>query len=155
MATRHLCRTIALQSLYEWDFYGKEADLDAIVERNIQSFGKDIDEPEFIWRLVAGVIGKLEEIDTIIQKVAPEWPLKQVAIVDRDILRLGIYELLYADKNEVPPKVAINEAIEMAKNFGGQNSSKFVNGVLGTIYHEMYGSGEEKGKNTKERAEEK
>ena len=135
MATRHLCRTISFQSLYEWDFHGKETDLEKIVERNINTLGSDIDEPEFIWKIVNGVILHLEEIDKHIKEAAPEWPINQIASVDRNILRIGIYELLYADKNEVPPKVAINEAIEIAKNFGGPNSSKFINGVLGAIYN--------------------
>mgnify|MGYP001616509043 CR=1 FL=1 len=137
MATRHLCRTIAFQSLYEWDFYGKENDLEQTVERNIENLGSDIDEPEFIWKIIQGVVSHFDEINQIIEKAAPDWPLNQIAIVDRNILRIGIYELLYADKNEVPHKVAINESIELAKNFGGQNSSKFVNGVLGTVYNEI------------------
>lgn len=137
MATRHLARTIVVQSLYEWDFYTRKKDLTVIVERNMQEFGPGIDEPEFVWRLVKGVIDHIDEIDKIISTAAPEWPINQVAIVDRNILRLGLYELLYADKNEVPPKVAINEAIEIAKNYGGPNSGKFINGVLGTVYREM------------------
>lgn len=137
MATRHLARTIVLQSLYEWDFYDRRADLIKIVERNMNDFGQGIDEPEFIWRIVKGVIEHLPEIDKIIEKAAPDWPLPKIAIVDRNVLRIGLYELLYADKKEVPPKVAINEAIEIAKNYSGPNSPKFVNGVLGTIYREM------------------
>ncbi|OGG39580.1 transcription antitermination factor NusB [Candidatus Jorgensenbacteria bacterium GWA1_49_17] len=137
MATRHLARTIVLQSLYEWDFYDRQADLIKIVERNMNDFGQGIDEPEFIWKIVKGVIEHLPEIDKIIEKAAPDWPLPKIAIVDRNVLRIGLYELLYADKKEVPPKVAINEAIEIAKNYSGPNSPKFVNGVLGTIYREM------------------
>ncbi|MEK7481742.1 MAG: transcription antitermination factor NusB [Patescibacteria group bacterium] len=137
MATRHLARSIVLQSLYEWDFYNQKEDLTKIVERNIGDFGAGIDEPEFIWRIIKGVIEHLKEIDNIIAKAAPEWPISQISIVDRNILRIGLYELLYADKNEVPEKVAINEAIELAKNYGGSSSSRFINGVLGTIYKEM------------------
>ena len=137
MATRHLARSIVLQSLYEWDFYNQKEDLSKIVERNIGDFGAGIDEPEFIWRIIKGVIEHLKEIDNIIAKAAPEWPISQISIVDRNILRIGLYELLYADKNEVPEKVAINEAIELAKNYGGSSSSRFINGVLGTIYKEM------------------
>jgi len=137
MATRHLARTIVIQSFYEWDFYNKEADLTKIVERNLTQLGQGIDELDFVWHLVKGVVEHLPEIDTIIEKAAPEWPIGQIALVDRNILRLGLYELLYADKKEVPPKVAINEAIELAKNYGGNNSSKFINGVLGTVYREM------------------
>ena len=137
MATRHLARTIVLQSFYEWDFYNKESDLIKVVDRNLKNFGEGIDEPEFIWRLAKGIVEHLPEIDKIIVKAAPEWPIEQIAPIDRNILRLGLYELLYADKNEVPPKVAINEAIEIAKSYGGTNSPKFINGVLGTVYREM------------------
>jgi len=137
MATRHLARSIVLQSLYEWDFYNQKEDLTKIVERNIGDFGAGIDEPEFIWRIIKGVIEHFKEIDGIIVKAAPEWPLSQISIVDRNILRIGLYELLFADKNEVPEKVAINEAVELAKNYGGSSSSRFINGVLGTIYKEM------------------
>jgi len=137
MATRHLARTIVLQSLYEWDFYCKKSDLIEIVERNLNEFGPGIDEPEFAWKIVKGIVEHMEVIDNTIRKYAPEWPLEQVSIVDRNILRIGIYELLYADKDEVPPKVAINESVEMAKNYGGQNSSRFANGVLGSVYKEI------------------
>lgn len=145
MATRHLGRTIVLQSLYEWDFYGKEHDLNAIVERNLQEFGPGIDEPDFVWKIAKGVIEHMEKLDAIIAKAAPEWPLDQIAIVDRNVLRIGLFELMFADKKEVPPKVAINEAIEIAKNYGGESSPRFVNGVLGTIYKELgYGDSEPK-----------
>jgi len=154
MATRHLIRTIVLQSLYEWDFYKRERDLTSIVERNVREFGPGIDEPDFIWRLIKGVIEHLREIDSVIHKSAPEWPVEQIAIIDRNVLRIGLYELLYADKNEVPPKVAINEAIEMAKGYGGINSPKFINGVLGTIYRELVLSDENK-KGKEEIGEEK
>ncbi len=144
MATRHLVRTIALQSLYEWDFYKQEKDLEEIIARNLQEFGPGIDEPDFLWRLIHGIVEHMQEIDAIIEKAAPEWPLEQIAIIDRNVLRIGLYELLYADRNEVPPKVAINEAIEVAKNYGGMNSPKFVNGVLGTVFREITNEGEEK-----------
>lgn len=137
MATRHLARSIVLQSLYEWDFYKKKTNLTIIVERNINEFAPGIDEPDFVWRIVKGVIEHLKELDIIITKAAPEWPMEQIAIIDRNVLRIGLYELLYADPEEVPPKVAINEAIEVAKNYGGPNSGKFINGVLGTIYKEI------------------
>lgn len=137
MATRHLARTIILQSFYEWDFYARATDLEHIVERNLNEFGPGIDEPEFVWRIVKGMIEHLAELDGIIAKAAPEWPVEQIAIIDRNVLRIGLYELLYADKKEVPPKVAINEAIEIAKGYGGLNSPRFVNGVLGTIYREL------------------
>ena len=137
MATRHLARTVVLQSLYEWDFYARKTDLAKILERNLNEFAPGIDEPEFAWRIVKGVIEHEKDIDNIIKKAAPEWPIEQISIIDRNALRIGLYELLYADPEEVPPKVAINEAIEMAKNYGGPNSGKFINGVLGTVYKEM------------------
>jgi len=107
------------------------------MERNLNEFAPGIDEPQFAWRIMKGVIEHLTDIDRVIQKAAPEWPLDKIAVVDRNALRIGLYELLYADPEEVPPKVAINEAVEIAKNYGGPNSSKFVNGVLGSIYREM------------------
>ncbi len=137
MATRHLARSIILQSLYEWDFYNQKEDLTKILERNMLEFGPGIDEPEFVWNLMNNIISHKKEIDNIITKAAPEWPIEQISIVDRNVLRLGLFELLYADRKEVPPKVAINEAIEIAKNYGGPNSGKFINGVLGTVYREI------------------
>jgi len=142
MATRHLVRTIVLQSLFEWDFYNKKVNLVDILERNMKRFGEDVDEPEFAWRIVKGITEHLNKIDEVIKKAAPDWPLNQIALVDRNVLRIGLYELMYADKKEVPPKVAINEAIEMVKNFGGINSPKFINGVLGAVYREMQKSGD-------------
>jgi len=136
MATRHLVRTVLLQSLYEWDFYRQKKDLTEILERNLAEFAPGIDEPEFAWRILKGIAEHMKEIDATIVRAAPDWPLDKIAIIDRNILRVGLYELLYADPNEVPPKVAINEAIEVAKNYGGPNSAKFINGVMGTIYRE-------------------
>jgi len=137
MASRHLSRSIAMQSLYEWDFSGEKSDLEKIVERNIEEFGPGLEDENFIWQLVTGVVEHLKEINEIISKAAPQWPLSQISIIDRNVLRIGIYELLYEDKAAVPPKVAINEAIELAKAFGGENSGKFINGVLGTVYKEI------------------
>lgn len=137
MASRHLSRSIAMQSLYEWDFSGKKRDLEKIAEKNIKEFGPGLEDKDLIWQITNGVIKHLINIDKIIEKAAPEWPLDQITIVDRNILRVGLYELLYADKKEVPPKVAINEAIELAKSFGGESSGKFINGVLGTVYKEL------------------
>lgn len=137
MATRHLARSIVLQSLYEWDFYNSKSDLTKIIERNLKEFGPGIDEPEFVWRIANGVIKNFDNLNKIIEKAAPEWPVNQISIMDRNVLRIGLYELLFADKNEVPTKVAINEAIELAKNYGGPNSGKFINGVLGTVFKEM------------------
>lgn len=138
MASRHLSRSIVMQSLYEWDFYGKQSDaLEKIVQRNIEDFGPGLEDLNFIWELIAGVTKHLPEIDKIIEKAAPEWPMPQIPIVDRNVLRIGLYELLYANKDEVPPKVAINEAIELAKTFSGPTSGKFVNGVLGTVFKQL------------------
>jgi N utilization substance protein B len=137
MSSRHLSRSIAMQSLYEWDFSEKKSDLTKIVEKNIKEFGPGLEEASFVWQLVTGVIQHLPEIDKIIEKAAPEWPIDQIAIVDRNVLRIGLYELLFGDKEAVPPKVAINEAIELAKTFGGESSGKFINGVLGTVYKEI------------------
>jgi len=138
MASRHLSRSIAMQSLYEWDFQGKRLELlDKIVEKNLKEYGPGLKDIGFVWQLIRGVSEKLTQIDKIIEKVAPEWPLEQITIIDRNVLRIGLYELLYAKKEEVPPKVAINEAIELAKTFGGENSGRFINGVLGTVYKEI------------------
>jgi N utilization substance protein B len=131
-----------MQSLYEWDFYRQKVNLREIIERNLKEFGPGLDE-SFVWELSLGVVKHLKEIDEIIKKSAPQWPIEQISIVDRNILRIGIYELVFGDKKAVPPKVAINEAIELAKGFGGENSGKFVNGVLGTVY-KVYQEIEEK-----------
>ena len=145
MASRHLARSIAMQTLFEWDFNQKNPKmLEEIVERNKQEFGPGLDEEYgFIDRMIAGVVLHREQIDTVIEKAAPEWPIDQITAVDRAVLRLGLYELLFGDRDEVPPKVAINEAIELAKSFGGESSGKFVNGVLGTVYREIGEPGKE------------
>lgn len=138
MASRHLARSIILQSLYEWDFYtGKKEDLDKILKRDIEKFGPDMEDLDFIEKLAQGILKNLSKIDKIIRVSAPERPIEQISIIDRNVLRIGLFELLYAEKKEVPPKVAINEAIELAKNFGGENSGKFVNGVLGTVFKNL------------------
>lgn len=155
MATRQLARSVVLQSLYEWDFYNKKEDLTKVLERNLVEFAPGIDEPDFAWRLMKGIIDHIEDLDKIISRAAPDWPVEQIAIIDRNALRIGLYELMYADPEEVPPKVAINEAIEISKNYGGPNSSKFINGVLGTIYKEMLASGQIKEMPKKEKKEEK
>ena len=132
-----------MQSLYEWDFHGKvDSDLEKITEKNVEEFGKGLESYDFIWTLVNGVKENIDVIDKIIEKTAPEWPINQINILDRNVLRIGIFELLYENKDEVPPKVAINESIELAKNFGGENSRKFINGVLGTVYREIAGEEE-------------
>lgn len=149
--SRHFCRVIAMQSLYEWDFRQNE-DIKKIIERNLQEAAPDIEkkDKQFIFNLNEGVIKNIKEIDEIIKVAAPEWPINQIAAIDRAVLRLGIYEMLYL--KEIPPKVAINEAIELSKAFGGENSGKFVNGVLGTIYRnsDMYKEEENKEDSGKE-----
>lgn len=133
-----------MQTLYEWDFHHEHAEeLEAIMKKNIEEFGPGLEDTKFVEGLVRGVILHQKEIDAIIEKAAPEWPIHQVAAVDRSVLRLGLYELLYENREEVPPKVAINEAIELAKSFGGESSGGFVNGVLGTVYREIGEPGKE------------
>lgn len=138
MSQRHLARSIVLQSLYEWDFGGqKEKNIEPVLQRNTTEFAPDSSDFAFMKKLAEGVIAKRHELDDIIAKAAPDWPIDKISIVDRNILRIGLYELLFADRGEVPPKVAINEAIELAKHYGGDTSSKFVNGVLGAVYKEI------------------
>ena len=138
MANRHLARSVALQTLFEWDFngYDRKAAISAL-ERNVSEFAPGVGDSSFATKLVEGVLEKQTDIDLIIGKAAPEWPLLKIATIDRNILRIGLFELLFTDRTEVPPKVAINESIELAKTFGGESSSKFVNGVLGTVYKEL------------------
>lgn len=144
MANRHLSRSIAMQVLYEWDFNGKKNEtIEDLISRGIREFGPGLDSDSFVRSLVNGVANHLKELDRIIEKAAPEWPLDQITVVDRNILRLGLYELLFGNRDEVPPKVAINEAIELAKTFGGEASGKFINGVLGTVYREIGEPGKE------------
>lgn len=136
MSNRHLARTIAMQSMYQWDFSRKPKDkLEEMLKHNWQEFAPDFDDEDFSKNLILGVEKNIKEIDQLITKYAPEWPLDQITIVDRNVLRIGVYELKFDD--DIPPKVAINEAIELAKTFGGESSGKFVNGVLGAIYKDM------------------
>ena len=138
MAHRHLLRSIVMQSLFEWDFMNYPViDVESIVRRNVAEFAPSVANVSFLLDLVRGVIGKKDKLDAIIEKAAPDWPIDKISIVDRNVLRIGLYELLFGDKNEVPPKVAINEAIEIAKSFGGESSGRFVNGVLGAVYKEL------------------
>ncbi len=138
MSSRHLSRSIVLQILFDLDFNReKNIDVKEVARYAISNFGAGIENVDFIEDLTNGILQKKEEIDEIIQKAAPEWPIDQIATIDKNVLRLGLYELLFEDRNEVPPKVAINEAIELAKSFGGETSGKFVNGVLGTVYKEI------------------
>ena len=167
MSNRHLSRSIALQALFEWDFCAslesaqkevatkkpakgaakktavkaakKEVhpDISAIIKRDVAEFAPGINDASFVESLIKGIVAKKPELDTIIEKAAPEWPIDKISIVDRNVLRIGLYELIFADRDEVPAKVAINESIELAKGFGGENSGKFVNGVLGAVYKEL------------------
>ena len=153
MANRHLSRSIVLQTLFEWDLNNieKERVADAL-NRNIEEFAPHRSDAVFMERLLDGILQKHSELDMVIEKAAPEWPLDRIAPVDRNILRLGLYELLFSDRKDVPAKVAINEAIELAKQFGGDNSSRFVNGVLGAVYKEIGEPGkEEVSKNKKKK----
>jgi N utilization substance protein B len=138
MANRHLSRSIVLQYLFDWDFRNlDESGIADILTRNVDEFAPGMGDFSFVKNLADGVIKKKKDIDTIIEKAAPEWPIDKIAMVDRNVLRLGLYELIFGDRKEVPAKVAINEAIELAKSFGGDTSGKFVNGVLGAVYKEM------------------
>ncbi len=138
MANRHLSRSLAMQSLFEWDFYDdKHPDITEVLERDAEEFAPGLEEIIFAKKLAEGVVSRLAKLDAIIEKAAPDWPIDQIAAVDRNVLRLGLFELLFGDKNEVPARVAINESIELAKTFGGENSGRFVNGVLGAVYKEM------------------
>ena len=140
MSNRHLSRTAAMQTLYEWDFHGNTQDLKALIRGNIKNFTPGMEKDKFVSDLVLGVKENLAALDKIIVETAPEWPIEQITIVDRNVLRLGILELMFL--REVPPKVAINEAVELGKVFGGGSSGKFVNGVLGTLYKKMVEKGE-------------
>ena len=143
MSNRHLARTIAMQSLYQWDFLGQDdARLPEIVTFNRSEFAPDFDDGGFVQELVLGTLAHRKEIDEIIVHFAPDWPLDTITFVDRNILRMGCFELKFSDA--VPSKVAINEAIELAKSFGGEASGRFVNGVLGAVYKDMLAKGEVK-----------
>jgi len=141
MSTRHIARTIALQTLFELDMNGQlndsSTDVDAIIARNTEEFGEGIKDTTFSKNIVSSALSRRITIDDIITRAAPDWPLDKIGVVDRNILRIGLTELLFGDRAQVPPKVAIDEAIELAKAFAGDTSGKFVNGVLGAIYKEM------------------
>ncbi|KPJ85926.1 transcription termination factor [Parcubacteria bacterium SG8_24] len=141
MSNRHLARTIAMQSLYQWDFTGKVSHkVPEVVRTNLEEFAPDFDDNGFVSDLVEGVIAHIEKIDAIITKYAPDWPIDQITNVDRSILRIGVFELKFSES--IPSKVAINEAIELAKTFGGESSGRFVNGVLGAVFKDMIERGE-------------
>lgn len=160
-SNRHLGRIIALQSLYEFDFRNLDNDpkikpnIEEILNRNLDVYSDNVEDRSFIEDLVRGTLDNQKKIDAMITPAAPEWPVDQIAKIDRTVLRLAIYELMI--KKEVPPKVAINEAVELAKAFGGENSSKFINGVLGTIYRgsDFYKPEEDNAKKSKKNHKEK
>lgn len=138
MANRHLARSIVLQTLFEWDsIEGDKGNVKEIYDRNVEEFAPDSRDDRFMQDLLKGVLAKQKDIDLIIVKAAPDWPLEKISTVDRNILRIGLYELLFGDRDQVPAKVAINEAIELAKTFGGDSSGRFINGVLGAVYKEI------------------
>ena len=141
MANRHLGRTIIMQSLYQWDFRGRDmAELQRSLERNLQEFAPEFDDVPFVENTVNGILTHLDEVDALIAKYAPQWPIEQITLVDRNVLRIGVYELKF--NPDIPARVSINEAIELAKTFGGESSGKFVNGVLGAIYRDATAKGE-------------
>lgn len=139
-SNRHLGRIVALQTLYEVEFrrdcLDKSLDQDSVLARNIKRYEETIDDKEFIRKLVTGTIKKTKEMDALITPIAPDWPINQIARIDRNVLRMAVWELKYG--KDAPPKVVINEAVELAKAFGGDNSSKFINGVLGTVFKQLY-----------------
>ena len=139
-SNRHLGRIITLQSIYEYEFREKAgdtgADLDSIIAKNIAPYEKALGDTEFVYALTHGVADHAKELDEFLRPIAPEWPISEIAAVDRNTLRIGLYELKY-NNTTVPPKVAINEAVELAKAFGSDSSSRFVNGVLGTAFKKL------------------
>ena len=138
-SNRHLGRIVALQTLYEYEFRHSDevsVDMQAVIIRNLERYKDEIGDTKFVHSLVDGVLSRTTELDVTLQPLAPDWPLAQVARIDRNILRIGLYELLHC-QDTVPARVAINEAVELAKSFGSDNSSKFINGVLGTAYRTL------------------
>lgn len=145
MATRHLSRILVIQSLYEWAFWNyPEGKLEKILKRNLEEFGRDIDEPEFPQKLAQGVKEHLQEIDELLRQHCLSWPFDRLPILEKNILRLATYELFWGDHQETPPKVAISEAVEICKNFSTQNSTKFVNGVLASLFRVLEARQEKK-----------
>jgi len=138
MSHRHVARSLCMQALFVWDFNGYQSEtLPEILDYVVREFGAGIDDTTFVTETVSGIVAKRALLDDIIQKAAPEWPIEKIGYVDRNVLRLGLYELVFGDRKHIPPKVALNEAIELGKNYGGQNTGRFVNGVLGAVYKEM------------------
>lgn len=156
-SNRHLGRIIALQTLYEQDFRraagDKTLNVNEVLERNIKRYESMVDDTDFIKRLVKGVTSHEAELDAILQPVAPEWPIDQIARMDRVVLHIGLYELVH--ETDIPPKVVINEAVELSKAFGGENSSKFINGVLGTVLRKRTGEPEPEKETSSKKADSK
>ena len=140
-SNRHLGRVIVLQALYEYELRtlagDQEVDLDTVVAKNIEPYEKALGDAEFVYKLAHGVVESTKDLDEVLQQMAPEWPISSISAIDRNVLRMGLYELSEC-RDSIPPKVAINEAVELAKAFGSDNSSKFINGVLGTAYRELH-----------------
>lgn len=140
-SNRHLGRVIVLQALYEYELRtlagDQEVDLDTVVAKNIEPYEKALGDAEFVYKLAHGVVENTKDLDEVLQPMAPEWPISSISAIDRNVLRMGLYELSEC-RDSIPPKVAINEAVELAKAFGSDNSSKFINGVLGTAYRELH-----------------
>lgn len=141
-SNRHLGRIVALQALYEYDFRQRSGDLHAdieeIIQRNLSRYKETIEDLDFVEKLIRGVAASAKELDTKLQPLAPEWPLEQISRIDHNILRLSMYELFNMPDSNIPPKVTINEAVELAKGFGAENSSKFINGVLGSAWRQAH-----------------
>jgi N utilization substance protein B len=138
MANRHLSRSVVLQTLFEWDIRSlAPKEVVATLERNATEYAPGAGDLSFMKELLSGTMERTGDLDLVIEKAAPEWPIARIAPVDRNVLRLGLYELLFSDRSKVPAKVAINEAIELAKTYGGEHSGRFVNGVLGAVYKEL------------------
>ena len=154
MANRHLSRSVVLQSLFEWDFRGcVNKNVKGIIARVSKEFAPGMSDFSFVQELTDNILAKKGDLDMVIGKAAPDWPLDKISGVDRNVLRLGLTELLFGDRDQVPPKVAINESIELAKSFGGDSSSKFVNGVLGAIYREIGEPGKDDAPKAKDKKE--
>ena len=151
-SNRHLGRVIVLQSLYEYELRtlagDQDVDLDMIVAKNIEPYDRALGDTEFVYNLAHKVSENFETLDQVLQPIAPEWPISSISAIDRNVLRMGLYELAEC-RDTIPPKVAINEAVELAKGFGSENSSKFINGVLGTAYKQL-GIEEEENESKKE-----
>ncbi len=152
-SNRHLGRVIVLQGLYEYELRtlagDQEVDLDTVIAKNIEPYEKALGDTEFVYKLAHGVVEHVTELDEALQPMAPEWPISSISAIDRNVLRMGLYELSEC-RDSIPPKVAINEAVELAKAFGSDNSSKFINGVLGTAYKKLHIDEEEASKGNHE-----